>query len=363
VSLPPVILRDLAQERLQAIFPPAAFDPALSNPLAGAAVAAMLYVGTVIDDDAAATKDHRLARPSTCLWIQPEVFTRVSGADREKWFRAAMRGKKQTAELVRSWGFAFEQWYADTTREPLRDETLREWAARGAVRRRKDLPTSSPSPLWALTESFAALFDPDLTSDALAEEIDKWRSTHLEPLDLLRIRTNVSDEAQQHAVKVTLPDGAVRYLEAGRASLILKGIVEQWAPKRLEKPVVLTISEPGDKVYVADSATLDLIGVKIDSKTLLPDALIVDVGERPVVVWVVEAVATDGPITEERKADLLQWASDQRIDPANVRFVTAFQSRMAPIARKRLKDIAVGTTAWFLDEPDRELTWREIRRV
>ena len=65
---------------------------------------------------------------------------------------------------------------------------------------------------------------------------------------------------QVHAVDVTLPNGTVRQLEPGEASVILKGVIEQWARIRLADPVVLTISEPGDKIYAADSTTMQRLG-------------------------------------------------------------------------------------------------------
>lgn len=72
-------------------------------------------------------------------------------------------------------------------------------------------------------------------------------------------------------------------------------------------------------------------------------------------------MASDGEINEVRKAKLLEWAKDQYINPADCKFLTAFTSRNSGPARKRLKDIAVGTFCWFLDEPARELAWSELQ--
>jgi len=129
---------------------------------------------------------------------------------------------------------------------------------------------------------------------------------------------------------------------------------------RLKKPVVLTISEPGDKVYLADSAMLAAVGITLNVSTLLPDALIVHVGTTPPAFWIVEAVATDGPIDEDRRQAFLRWAKDQHIPPGSCRFLSAFRSRNSDSARRRLKDLAVGTYAWYEDEPGHELAWYEI---
>lgn len=73
----------------------------------------------------------------------------------------------------------------------------------------------------------------------------------------------------------------MRSLEPGPTSLILMGVLERWVPARLFDPVVLTISEPGDKVYIGDAAVLADLGIKIDTQGLLPDAVIVDIGVSP----------------------------------------------------------------------------------
>jgi len=88
--------------------------------------------------------------------------------------------------------------------------------------------------------------------------------------------------------------------------------------------------------------------------------VIVDIGETPPTFWIVEAVATDGPVTEDRRRQLIRWAEDQRIPPSSCRFLSAFLDRNADAARRRLKDIAAGTFAWYASEPTCELAWYEI---
>jgi hypothetical protein len=124
--------------------------------------------------------------------------------------------------------------------------------------------------------------------------------------------------------------------------------------------VALTISEPGDKVYIGDAAVLTDLGISIDPQELLPDTVIVDIGTGPHLFWIVEAVHTDGAITEDRRRQLVRWASSQRIPVHSCRFLSAFKSRHDSAARRRLKDLAVNTFAWYADEPARELAWYEI---
>ena len=109
-----------------------------------------------------------------------------------------------------------------------------------------------------------------------------------------------------------------------------------------------------------DAAKMAAAGISINVSSVLPDAIILDAGATPPTFWIIEAVASDGEISEDRKADLLTWAEEQYIDPEQCQFVSAFSSRNSAPARRRLKDIAVGTYCWFLDEPDRELAWNEL---
>jgi hypothetical protein len=82
--------------------------------------------------------------------------------------------------------------------------------------------------------------------------------------------------------KIQLPDGTTRTLEPGHSSLIIKGVIEAWAPARLTQPVVLAISEPGVKVHVGDERMLQALGIRLDVNNVLPDTLIADLGAEPV---------------------------------------------------------------------------------
>ena len=66
--------------------------------------------------------------------------------------------------------------------------------------------------------------------------------------------------------------------------------------------------------------------------------------------------------SDERRhrQQLLAWAQSQRIPATSCRFMSAFASRNDGPAKKRLKDLAVNSFAWYLDDPGRELAWYDI---
>ncbi|MCC6191329.1 MAG: hypothetical protein IT318_20085 [Anaerolineales bacterium] len=82
-----------------------------------------------------------------------------------------------------------QSWYADTTREPIRDETLHEGLMRvGAVVQRLGVPTTSGHPRYVLRREFARLFSSSLAADDLAMSIKAWQQEHLNQMALARIR-------------------------------------------------------------------------------------------------------------------------------------------------------------------------------
>lgn len=353
----PLITPEEAQRRLKMLFG-GAFDTSLSSPLAGFAVASMIYVGAVADED-----PETWARPTTVLWQRDEVLSSHGGEDdRAAWRDAAARSSERLGSLLESWGITGARRYKENSRESLRDETWRELHQKGAVRKRTGIATSSDKPRWALEPHFADLFDPSLRDDALADAITQWENTYLDASSLLRANVAHRRRNALSTVSVTLPDGTVRSLESGKSSEILKGVIEKWAITKLGDPVVLAISEPGEKVFIGDRHTLESLGLVIDKANLLPDALIADLTDG-VTFWIIEAVASDGPITEQRKRMLEQWARGQRIDPQQLRYLTAFLSRNAAPAKRRLKDLAAGTFAWYLDEPMMELQWVPLAEI
>jgi hypothetical protein len=283
----PTVSVALCIERLERVFPRAAFDAVMSSPLAAASVAAMIYLGAVRDNAEAA--EQRYVRPSMVMWLNDSALAHAKDIEREAWYRSALVSKKKVAELEQSWGLTFAQRYADNTRETLRDETFPKWREQGAMEQRPGLPTASSAPRWMLARHFADLFDPALEGDALTRAVDDWTQTHMSTAGRMRAMSARRLENSGHLIDVVLSDGSHRQLEPGVASSILKGVIEEWAPRKLKSPLVLSISEPGDKVYLADAKLLASVGIQIDMSAVLPDALILDGEAEPLQFWIVEA--------------------------------------------------------------------------
>jgi hypothetical protein len=340
------------QARLEMILPRSLTGVTYTaNPAAAATVFVAMYVGAIDGSNP--------IRPMTVVWMSDAVAERRADADRNAYYQAAAAkaGNKAIDKLCAEWGIQRgTTWYDINSREPVRDESIKALARLGAIKTIAGISTTSSQGRYSLDAGFAALFDPTLTGDALAQEIERWCSTHLNPIARQRAALLRDPSRSDEAVVVTLPDGRQRSLHPGKSSLILKQLIERFVD-RLVAPHVLFISQSGQPVDLIEGQALRDIGLSLDQLRLLPDCLIVDVDQDSPGLWFVEIVATDGPVDDERKQDLLDWATATGMRADQCFFVTAFKSRTAPVARKNLSRLAVGSYAWFADEPDSVLTW------
>ena len=194
MALPPLLAVADIHVRLQAIFPDGTANRNyVTREIAAKTVFVLLYIGAV---------------EGTERWLRPDQVTRMTDAqaasaedrDREAWLGESMRPAA---------GYIEGRWYAANTREPIRDETLREGLVRmGAVKEREGLPTTSPLPRNALSEEFVRLFDSRLTGKALQTGIEEWQTANLSRGALARMAImRRGAAAREGRVLVTIPSG------------------------------------------------------------------------------------------------------------------------------------------------------------
>jgi hypothetical protein len=345
--LPPDLLSvSSIQERLSVIFPEGMQNRAyFTREMAARVVFVMLYIGATEGED---------------QWLGPKHVYIMSDE------QAALQSDEQRIHYgANAWKPGFQpigkRWYADTTREPIRDETLRDGFENvGAVIQKPDVPTTSGRPRYAMRADFAALFSPKLPGDELETAIAQWQNSYLDALALARMALLREGAAtMSEKVSVTLPNGVVRQLSPGPSSFISKAVVEVFAPQFLHQPAVVLLSESGDKIVAQEEALTKAIGLKIQIDKLLPDIILFDLQKGRELLIFVEVVATDGPISETRKQALLIMAEGARISAERIAFVTAYLDRNRPAFKKTFNAVAWGTLIWFAIEPDYIVVMRE----
>jgi hypothetical protein len=343
--LPPLLPFTEIQMRLLEIFPEGTPNRGYcTREIAAKTVFVMLYAGAVENRE---------------VHIRPNQVTRMTDTQAEKatdeerlaWTKASLRKEHNIPG----------RWYAVDTREPIRDETLKDgFVATGAVVVKANVTTTSSIPRYTLASPFANLFDPYLTGAAQQKAIAAWQGANLSAGALARIQlVGKGAIASTGGVMVTFPNGETRKLAHGPSSVISKAVIEDFSKRFLGKPGVIFLSESGNKVLKRDDVLANLIGLKIPADKYLPDILLVDLGpDEPLIVFV-EVVATDGPISARRKEALLDITRSAGFQDSNVAFVTAYLDRGKPAFKKTVPELAWNSFAWFASEPDHIVVFRE----
>lgn len=287
------------------------------------------------------------------MWMAPKHVYRMGNAqsqrhseeDRQAYIAAVQKRGSQPPS---------DRWFQDNTREPIRDETLKDGLVdKGAVVTRPGVATTSSKGRYALQTGFASLFDPALESEPLAVAIAAWQERHLSAGALARVRLQQrSATAAQSRVLVSLPNGETRQMEAGPSSVITKAVVEIFARRFLGNPAVLWISESGNKVIQRDDQLARALNLTIEADKLLPDTILVDLAPAEPLIVFVEAVATAGEISEARRAAFLELITAAGFKSSQIAFVTAFADRNEAAFRRTISNLAWGSFAWCLSEPD-----------
>lgn len=293
-------------------------------------------------------------------WLRPDQVTRMTDTQaqltdddsRVEWLKRSLSKKGSDVP---------NRWYAVNTREPIRDETLREGLARtGAAIIRSDLPTTSAAPRYALSSSFAGLFDPALKGTVLQRHIAKWQGENLSAGALARIQPlGKGAIASTGGVMVTFPNGETRRLAPGPSSIVSKAVIEEFSKRFLGQPGVIFLSESGNKVLQRDDVLAKAIGLDIPADKYLPDILLVDLSPKEPLIVFVEVVATDGPISAPRKEAFLNITRSAGFSDRAVAFVTAYLDRGVAAFKKTVPELAWNSFAWFAAEPDHIVVFRE----
>lgn len=341
MSQPPYIDRTSIHQRLQIIFPEGVPQRNYCVREAAASIVfTMLYVGAVEAEDE---------------WVAPKQIYRMTDEQASKKDHAERKAYAM-ASLIPGFRPTGKTWYQDNSREQIRDESIRQGLIpNNAVIERSGLPTTSGKPRYALRADFAALFDTSLSGNTFEKAAEKWREQHLSVAALARtvlVRRGATTTGE--GILITFPNGETRRMAPGPSSTISKAVIEEFARRYLNNPAVLWVSESGAKIVSRDDQLATQLGLKISADRNLPDIILVDLGESDkaqVLLVFIEVVATDGPVTSQRKDALLKIATDAGFRGKRVAFVTAYLDRSQQAFKKTIPELAWQSFAWFAAEP------------
>lgn len=285
----------------------------------------------------------RYLRPSHVYRFTDAQAARVSDAERHAWVATSLRPGRPTAD----------QWYADTTREPIRDDLLRnQFRHLGVADQLSGVPTTSSAPTWFLRATFVALFDPALEGRPLDDAMDAWRVANLSAPTLARMKLKAHGALPKASdVYIDLPDGTRIRISAGPSSDIAKDLIEKFATRHLGEPALIWLSASDKKTHPTFVAAAAAVGLTFNPNEELPDVILVDLKDPPC-FYFCEIVHSDGAITEKRKEAFISVAAKSKVTAEHLRFLTAFEDRGAAAFRKNFSRLAVDSLIWFRTEPD-----------
>lgn len=333
LALPALLTVAEIQERLGQIFPASFPDRnLLVGVMAARVIFVFLYGGFVEGSD-------RYLRPSYIYLFTEEQSEKTTDFERLAWGVEANRS-----------GFRPDgkRWYADTSREPIRDDLIRNQLVRlGIVNKLAGQAPTSSKPIYYLSASFAALFFGRIGES----QIEDWRENNLDNASLQRMLLRAEGiHAKVGDVFVDMPDGQRIRLTAGLSSLIAKGLIEEFAKLHLVAPAVLWLSASDKKSDPEFKSRAAAVGLNFDLSGDLPDLVLVDTAVSGRFIFC-EIVATDGAVTAKRREALLELVRASNIPESEIRFLSAFDDRQSSAFKKNVSQLAVDSWVWFRTEP------------
>ncbi len=230
--------------------------------------------------------------------------------------------------------------YAPNTRETVRRQTMHQFVAAAIALYNPDRPdraVNSPKAAYQISP--------------IALELIKKRGLPDWGAALAAYREKQASLAEQYAaardlamVPVTVGDGEIIKLSPGAHSLLMKEIVEEFAPRFAPGSHLVYAGDTGDKFGYFDEAYLAGLGVRVDSHGKMPDVVLHDVNRDWLLL--VESVTSHGPVDGKRHRELSVLFA--HATPGLV-YVTAFPDR-ATMGRY-LPEIAWETEVWVADAP------------
>lgn len=229
--------------------------------------------------------------------------------------------------------------YAPNTRETFRRQTIHQFVDGGLVLYNPDdpyRPTNSPKAVYKVEPNALELirkYGTDQWVSALNSYLAKKGS----------LAERYAKRREQRKVPVLLEDGTI-HISPGDHSLLIKAIIEEFAPRFIPGASLIYAGDTGDRVGYFNEEKLLELGVKVDKHGKMPDVVLF----YPLKNWLVlvEAVTSHGPVNPKRQGELAALFAGST---AGLVYVTAFPTRA--ILAKYLTEISWETEVWVADSP------------
>lgn len=230
--------------------------------------------------------------------------------------------------------------YAANTRETVRRHTLHQFVDAGLAEANPDepeRPTNSPKFVYRIETGALELLRTFGTADW-----EKNLKVYLSSIETLKTRYAQAREVAK--VPLKLAEGKTINLSPGGQNLLIKEIVDEFAPRFVPAGEPIYVGDTGEKFAYFDEDALGKLSVRIEAHGKMPDVIIYDHKRNWLVL--IEAVTSHGPVNPKRRSELQKLFRDSK---AGLVLVTAFLTRKAMTTY--LNDISWETEVWVAEEP------------
>ncbi len=230
--------------------------------------------------------------------------------------------------------------YAPNTRETFRRQTIHQFVQAGIASYnpdKSDRPVNSPKAVYQILPETLSLLKTYGTKEWVSS-LNIYLATRK------TLAQRYAKARVQSLVPVQIKSDQENYISPGEHSLLIKAIVEDFAPYFVPGGVLVYVGDTGAKWGYFDKCLLSKLGLKVDSHGKMPDVVLY----CPERNWLllVEAVTSHGPVDGKRHEELSHLFTGVS---AGLVYVTAFPSRT--IMTRYLPEIAWETEVWIADAP------------
>ncbi len=231
--------------------------------------------------------------------------------------------------------------YKPNTRETVRRQTVHQFLDAGLVSANPDdpaRPINSPKAVYQITPNALGLLRTYGTS-----QWSNQLAVHFETIDSLKQR--YAQEREMQRLPVELPSGLVIKLSPGGQNVLVKHIIDEFAPRFTPGAEIIYVGDTDAKFAFFAKSRLHDLGVAIDSHGKMPDVVIYHTERQWLIL--VEAVTSHGPIDPKRRGELAYLFRSTNV---GLVYVTAFLDRQT--MKEYLPVISWSTEVWVADAPD-----------
>lgn len=230
--------------------------------------------------------------------------------------------------------------YKPNSRETIRDESVTPMVLAGMLVKNLDDP-------YRAKNSSKNNYQTEESTLGLLQTFgsDQWEKTlevYLEARETLRER--YAKERDMVMLPITIgPDREIK-ISPGAHSLLIKDIIEQFAPRFAPGSKLLYVGDTGSKWGVFEQEEFKALGMEFSQTTNMPDVILFF--EEKGWLLLIESVTSNGPVHGQRHEELKKLFKESRVP---IVYVTAFPNRKTMTAY--LVELAWETEVWCADAP------------